>query len=539
MSETRPSGPRSGDRTADLPSETSGAGESRTRGALVVAAIFTAITLGALDQFVVVTALPNIATSLGAANGVAFVVSAFLISAAVGILVFGRLTLMFSHRNVLLAGLATFIAGSALAGLSQNLGELIAFRTFQGFSGDSFIVVGFAICADLFPPKARARITGLFTGTFVIATIVGPFVGSSIVDHASWRWVFYVNIPVAVLAALISATVLKGGSRGQEKGFDIPGTALLVGWVSTITFALVQTAEGGWAWTDPRVIVSLLAGLSLLLGFLAWEPRAEHPLIPVSLFRSRAVSASAAVSFFRGVGLFSIYTFVAVYVGLVLDQGGANAADNVRNVLYFLVIPAVVGAGLGSQLVIRTGYRPVMLAGLGLGLIGGLGLTQISASTPLWTLAYGFLPIGGLALPLMPIGFGVGLTFPVTILAAQFAVPRRETGAVTSIIEFTQTIGGAMGVSVLASFQQWRLGQLAPNPGAGCTSANSCATLASAFQHAAVTSLQEVFGLVAALILVSLVASWWITGHIPSGGGEPVPVAEEAPLGAPAESGSG
>lgn len=501
---------------------TDGAPAHRTAalgGGLVVAAIFLAITLGALDQFVVLTALPNIATSLSASGGVAFVVSAYLIAAAVGILVFGRLTQMFRHRDVLLVGLLTFIVGSALAGVSQNLTELIAFRSLQGFSADCFVVVGYAIVADLFTPEVRARLTGLFTGSFVIATIAGPFLGSFIVDHASWRWVFYVNIPVAGVAALIAALALGGAAVRVRSRFDFPGTALLAGWVSALTFALVQTSEGGWAWTDPRVLGSLVAGFALLLGFVLWERRASDPLVPRSLFRSSTVTASSAVSFFRGIALFSVYTFVAIYVGLVLLKGGSAAADDVRDVLYFLVVPAVFGAAVGSQVLTRVSYRPIMLGGLGLALLGALLLTQISATTPLWSLELGFLPVGGLALPLIPIGLGAGLTFPATLLAAQFAVSKEETGLATSMVEFTQTIGGAMGVSALTSFQEWRVGSLNSLPASSCVSPASCGAYATSLQQATVTALQETFALVAVIVAVALLASWWMEGRMPTSTG--------------------
>lgn len=491
------------------------------RGALIVAGIFLAITIGALDQFVVVTALPKIATSLGSPDGVAFVVSAYLTSAAVGILVFGRLTSIYSHRKILLIGLLTFIVGSVLAGLSQNLGELIAFRTVQGFSGDSFIVVGFAIVADLFPPSARARITGLFTGSFVIATILGPFVGSYIVDNASWRWVFYVNVPVVLVAAGVLAFALPSlRSAASPVRFDAVGTALLTGWVSALTFALVQTSTGGWAWTDPRILACLASGLTLVVGFVLWERRTRDALLPARLFRSATLSASGVVSFFRGTALFAVYTFVAIYVGLVLAQGGPAAADHVRDVLYFLVVPAVVGAGVGSQFVTRVPYRPLMLGGLGLAVVGGLLLTQITASTPLWRLYDGFLPIGGLALPLIPMGLGVGITFPVTILAAQFSAPRADAGLATSVVEFTQTLGGAIGLSLLASFQQWRVTSLAPASPLAYATPASRAAYAIAFQHATLVSLQEVFGVTAALLVVCVVASWWLTGRLPESQGE-------------------
>lgn len=488
--------------------------------------IFLAILMGALDQFVVLTALPNIATSLGQASGAAFVVSAYLISATVGIPVFGRLADMYSRRDVFLVGLATFVGGSILAVFSQNLSQLILFRAVQGFASNAFIIVGFVIVAALFPPESRARIAGVFTGTFVIATILGPFLGSFIVDHVSWRWVFFLNIPIAVFGFLILRAALTRLTPVRVGRYDLLGTALLVGWVAPLTLAVVQNADAGWAGTDLRTLALLVAAVGFLLAFVAQELREAHPVVPLRLLRQRLMAASGSVSFLRGVTLFSLYTFIAIYTGLVLLHGAAGAADTVRDVLYFLVLPAGFGAGVGSQLMARLPYRTIAGVGLGLAALGTLFLTQVSTSTPLWTFALGFLPIGGLVLPLIPIGLGIGLTFPVTLLAAQFSVAPGEVGGATSIVQFLGTLGGAVGVSLLSSFQQWRFAGLAPSPPlGGCVSPASntaaCAAYAQVIQDAGLQSIQEVFVVILILSVVSLVASLFMTGRMPKGASAP------------------
>lgn len=488
----------------------------------MVVALFLAILMGALDQFVVLTALPNIATSLGESTGVAFVVAAYLISATVGIPIFGKLADMYSRRDVFLAGLATFIGGSVLAGLSQNLTELIVFRAVQGVASNAFIVVGFTIVAALFPPELRARIAGAFTGTFVIATIVGPFLGSFIVDHSSWRWVFYINIPIALLA-----TGLLGGTLGRLRPdtvgrFDLPGAALLVGWISTITFALVQNSDSGWAWTDPRIEGLVIVGLALLVAFVVWELRAKDPLMPIAYLGGRLVGASGSVSFLRGAALISLYTFLAIYIGLVLLHGGADAADKVRDTLYFLVVPAVFGAAVGSQMVTRVGYRPLTTVGMGLALVGSLLLTQVTSTTPLWQFSFGVFPTGGIILPLVPIGLGIGLTFPVTLLAVQFAVPADQVGAATSIVQFLSTLGGAVGVALLTSFQEWRLAALSPAPpSASCADGSgalaSCGNYYQAIQGAEFTSVHQVFIVISILLAIAFLAAFFLKGAIPRG----------------------
>jgi EmrB/QacA subfamily drug resistance transporter len=501
-----------------LPRSASPIALSRAVKGGIVAGIFLAILMGALDQFVVLTALPNIATSLGESTGVAFVVAAYLISATVGIPIFGRLADLYSRRDVFLVGLATFIGGSVLAGLSQNLAELIVFRAVQGVASNAFIVVGFAIVAALFPPEARARIAGVFTGTFVIATILGPFLGSFLVDHASWRWVFYINIPIAFVATTLLLASL-GPLRPERAGrFDPVGAALLVGWISTLTFALVQNSDSGWAWTDARIELLVASGLLTLLAFVVWELRAKDPLMPISYLARRVVGASGAVSFLRGAALVSLYTFLAIYIGLVLLHGASDAADRVRDVLYFLVIPAVIGAAFGSQLVTRIAYRTLTAVGMGLALVGSLLLTLATSTTPLWQFTFGFLPTGGLILPLLPIGLGIGLTFPVTLLSVQFAVPAEQVGAATSIVQFLSTLGGAVGVALLTSFQEWRLAALAPSaPSAACAAGQvaTCANYYQALQSAEFTSVHQVFVVLSALLAVAFVSALFLTGTLP------------------------
>lgn len=491
---------------------------------LIVAGLFLAILMGALDQFVVLTALPNIVTDLGTPTGAAFVVSAYLVTAAVGIAVFGRLADMYSRRAVMLAGLATFIVGSMLAGLSQNVDELIAFRGVQGFASNAFIVVGLTIVADIFPVHLRARIVGAFTGTFVIATIAGPFLGSFIVDHSTWRWVFYLNVPIAALALVAVATQLPALLPRGSRRFDYVGGALLAAWISALTLALVQNADAGWGWGNPRILALVAGGLATLAGFVAWELRTAEPLVPLRMLRGRVLAASSAVSFLRGVALFSLYTFLSIYVGLVLLKGAPNAADTVRDVLYFLVVPAVFGAAVGSQLVTRTSYRLVTSAGLGLATLGALLLTQVTSSEPLWSFAGGFLPTGGLILPLLPIGLGVGLTFPVTVLSAQFSVGPGEIGSATALVQFFSILGGALGVSVLTAVQTLRLSMLAPTvPSGGCAPGGvpspACQTYFAALSNATFTSIQELFVVAFGLLLVAFLASLLLTGRMPETAG--------------------
>ena len=489
---------------------------------LVVVGILAALLMGALDNFVVLTALPKIVSDLGQPSGVTFVVSGYLISSTVAIPIFGKLSDLYSRRNVFLLGLGIFIAGSLLSGLSQNLNELIAFRAIQGFGNGDFFPVGISIVAVVFPPETRAKIIGLLSGVFGIATVGGPLLGSFIVDNATWRWVFYVNIPVGVIGIIILVATLGPLLPTEKRTFDIPGAALLSGWVATLLYALIQVSDSGWAWTDARTLALLVATLVLFAAFVGWELRAKEPLVPLRLLARRVVAGSGGTAFLVGFAVFALTTFVSVLVGLVLIQPGASSADVVRDVLYALVVPIVFGAAIGGQLLSKVSYRTLTAVGALISAGGFVFLAGVTASTPTWVLYHGFLPVGGIVLPLVPIGFGAGMTLPVFILAVQNEVAPSDVGAASGLVQFLQSLGASMGVSILAVFQQWRFQALAPAaPAGGCASGSvpspACQEYFSATLTATVHSYDQLFALGLALLVLTFLVSLLLVGRLPQG----------------------
>ncbi|MGH2639713.1 MAG: MFS transporter, partial [Rhabdochlamydiaceae bacterium] len=267
-------------------------GSPRERTEIIVTlGILLALLMGALDQFVVLTALPTILHDFGTPNSGSFVVSAYVIASAASIPIFSKLSDLWSRRNVFLAGLAVFIGGSILSGLSQNLGTLVAFRAIQGFGTGGFLPVGLAIVAMIFPPKTRARVTGLLSGVFAIAVVVGPVLGSTIIQYTTWRWVFYVNIPIGLLGfAILLATL--GPLRPEiTRKFDSVGAALLLGWVASLMYPLYQIGESSWTWTGVNSLGLISLGIAMLVGFVVWELRARNPLVPIRLFANRVIWA--------------------------------------------------------------------------------------------------------------------------------------------------------------------------------------------------------------------------------------------------------
>jgi EmrB/QacA subfamily drug resistance transporter len=489
--------------------------------------------MGALDQFVVLTALPKILPELAADQTTGtLVITAYIISSTVAVPIFAKLSDLYSRRNVFLGGLIVFIAGSIAAGLSQNIGELILFRAVQGFGSGDFFPVGIAIVAVSFPPELRARITGFLSGVFGIAIVAGPFLGSEIVDHISWRWVFYVNIPIGILGLVILATTLGALRPAKPAKLDAPGIALLVGWVGALMYALIQVSaqSDAWAWTDPRTIGLLVTSVILAAIFAVWELRSPDPLVPLKLLRRRIVAACGGTTFLIGMVLFPLATFLTLLVGTVILQNGPSAADTVRDLLYALVIPLVIGAGLGGNLLTRISYRPLVVFGVAVSAIGMFFLTKFTSTTPFWVLSYGFLPTGGMVLPLIPIGFGIGITFPVFLIAVQNQVPTEEVGAAGGLVQFLQQLGGSIGLTILSSYEATRATALAPTPPVGCSPAlpsPTCLPYFAAVQSSAVSAFDSVFVAMLGLLVVAFVFSLFITGRLQKG---PVPLESSAPV---------
>ena len=465
-------------------------------------AIFFAVLMGAMDSLVVSTVLPTIAGDLHETNGVTFVVSAYLVSSTIAIPIFARLSDISSRRNVMLAGLAIFIAGSASAGLSQNLTELILFRGLQGFGGGGIFPVAIAMVAVLFSPEERTRAIAVLSAASGIAIVAGPLLGSYIVQVTTWRWVFYINLPFGVFAASIlflGVGPLRAGVRGR---FDTAGGALLSGWVGALMIALVQVSDSGWGWTDPRIVALLAATIALFAGFLFRELRAAEPLVPLRLLGRRVMASANLIMLFTGIVFSALLTFLSLFVGFVL---GGSAGD-IRDLIYFAAIPMVLGTAVAGAFLNRVSYRTLVLPGLLLSGLAALLLTGLSASTPIWTLSFGFLPTGGIAPVLVPVGFGLGVSLAVATIAVQNESPPAQVGAAVGLTKFFQMLGGAVGISLLSIYQTWRFQGLGGEAGSG-----------GVVLSALVSSYDEVFLVLGVCVLLAFVSAFWLTGRVPAG----------------------
>ncbi len=289
--------------------------------------------------------------------------------------------------------------------------------------------------------------------------------------------------------------------------------------MAAVMYPLYQIADSGWTWTDPRVLGLLGIGAVLIVVFVLWELRFENPLVPIRLFAHRVMAAGGGATFFIGMVFFPVATFLVFVVGFALAPGATSASDTVRDILYFLIIPLIIGAALGGQLLTRFSYRTVAVTGLLIGIVGMAGLTQLTASTPLWTFRFDIIPVGGIVLPLIPLGFGIGLTFPVYLLAAQNQVQQADVGEAGGLIQFLQSLGGAVGLSVLASFEQTRFTSLDPSPSAACSSFPPplplCASYLTNFPGALITAYDQTFTIMLGLLVVVFAFGLFLRGRLP------------------------
>ena len=474
---------------------------------LIMVGIVTGVLMGALDNLIVTTAMPAILGALHQPNGLAFLIDAYITSSAVGMVIFGKLSDHFSKRIILLVTLALFIIGSTLAGVSQNLSELVLFRAVQGLGSGGFLPVGLAVIAVVLPPSTRAKLTGAVTSLIGIAIVVGPELGAFIVDTTSWRYVFYVNIPFGMVSFILVwflLSPLKPNLRGK---FDYLGSILLASWVSFLTFPLIEMAYSGWSLRDRLTIVFLASGLVLLAFFLLVEMHvAEEPVIPLRMFRHKTIVSDSFLSFFRGGILFSLSTFIAIFVTEVLF----GTANTLRNVLYGFVVPMVLGSILGGILLPKLSYRFFCVIGTICMALGFLPLLKISPSTQPYIFV-GPLPVLGLVEGMIPIGFGVGFTMAATTLSAQYSAEPLDIGASSSIVQFMGNIGGSIILSFLTAFIYLRYNELDLMSQMTSTNLGKYGINAIAMSSA----IQESFLVLVILSSFTIISAFFIYGRLP------------------------
>jgi EmrB/QacA subfamily drug resistance transporter len=475
---------------------------------VIFAGLMLVLLLAALDQTIVATALPTIVGELGGLEHLAWVTSAFLLAQTAVTPVYGKLGDLYGRKRVLQSAVIMFLIGSALCGLANGMTELIAFRAVQGLGAGGLIVLTQAVIGDVVSPRERGKYQGLFGAVFGVASIAGPLLGGVIVQTVSWRWIFYVNLPLGLVALAVLATTLPTVQGRERPVIDYLGAGLLAGGLSAI---VLVTSLGGttWAWGSAQVILVAALGVLLLVFFLAAERRAREPVLPLALLRDRVFAVAGALSLIVGFALFGTITFLPLYFQTV--DGASPTGAGLR--LVPMMGGALVMSVLSGRIISRTGrYRAFPIAGTAVMAVGLLLLSRLDAGTS----------TAASAIYLLVLGLGLGSVMQVLVLAVQNAVDYEVLGAATSGVTLFRGIGGSMGAATFGAIFTSRLnselqgvlpaplahevstgGRLSGSQLSGLPSATR-----SAYEHAYVHALRPVFVVAAGVTLLGFALSW-------------------------------
>ncbi len=430
--------------TAAAPVPVPGEGHSPRTVRLAIGALLLGMLIAALDQTIVSTALPTIVSDLGGLEHLSWVVTAYLLASTAATPLWGKLGDQYGRKKLFQTAIVIFLIGSALCGLARNMPELIGFRALQGLGGGGLIVLSMAIVGDIVPPRDRGRYQGLFGAVFGGTSVLGPLLGGLFVDHLSWRWVFYINIPIGIVALLVIAAVLHIPARRTPHRIDYPGTVLIA---AVATCLVLMTSLGGttWPWSSWQIIGLGVLGVLLLVPFVLVERRAAEPVLPLGLFRNHTFALCSVIGFVIGFAMFGSMTYLPTFLQVV--QGVSPTMSGVH------MLPMVAGMLIAStasgQIVSRTGrYKVFPIAGTAVTAIGLLLLHQLAPATSTASTSLYFFVFG----------LGLGLVMQVLVLIVQNSVGYENLGVATSGATFFRSIGASFGVSIFGTIFANQLG---------------------------------------------------------------------------------
>ncbi len=403
---------------------------------IVTIALMLGISLASLDTTIVGTAMPSIVGKLGGITLYSWVFSIYLLTSTTTVPIYGKLADLFGRKPIFLFGVTVFLIGSAASGASQSMEQLILFRAIQGLGAGAVLPIVLTIIGDIFVLEERARVQGLFSGVWAASSIIGPALGGLIVDHFSWRWVFYINIPFGLLSVFLLIISFKENVERKKLSLDYIGTLTLTGGIVALLFALLQGGTN-WAWNSLQSISLFTLAAVLLVLFIYQENRAPEPILPLTLFKNRIIAISSIGGVILGVIMFGITSYVPLFVQGV--KGGTATSAGVT--LGPLLIAWPISSTLSGKVILRYGYRFTAVMGASFAAIGVGMVTLFRMDTG--------LPF--IVAAMLMTGTGLGFMSTSFVIAVQNAVPWNLRGVATASTQFVRTMGGTVGVAVMGT----------------------------------------------------------------------------------------
>jgi EmrB/QacA subfamily drug resistance transporter len=410
----------------------------------ILSGVILAMLLSSLDQTIVATAMPTIVQELHGLEHISWVFTAYMLGSTITVPIYGKLSDLFGRRNLYLLGIIIFLVGSMLCGMAQSMMQLIVFRALQGIGGGAMMVNSFAIIGEVFPPAERGKYQGMIGAVFGLSSIAGPLLGGWITDNSSWRWVFYVNIPLGIIALIVLSTTLpKIAIAFKDKKIDWWGSFFVL---VTLLPLLLSLVWGGsvYDWGSWQIISSLLLSLVSLFIFVRIERKARNPILSLELFRNRVFLVSVCALFLTAMGMFGAIIFVPIFSQGVIGGSATHAGL----ILTPMMLSLVFASTASGQIISRTGkYKILAVTGTAIIVSGLFYFSTLHATTT----------NTGLIMRMIVLGIGLGSTMPIFTLAVQSSFPKERLGEVTAGTQLFRNVGGTVGTAILGGIMNSQL----------------------------------------------------------------------------------